>query len=73
MHNLKHGALQLLMGALLCLHRATSAALRWCEDRLDEFEGLDDIVDEIVNRDHELKKPAAPVLIVRVHHRPRIH
>ena len=75
---LRIAALQILMRILLRLHHAVSLGLRWCENRLDDFDFLDDIVAEILSKQPPLeprpeqKRPSPPVLIVRIT-RPRVH
>ena len=72
MRQLKLISLQLLMRMLLRLHHATFSWLRWCEDRLEDYQELDDMVDEILNKEPKPRRPLPPILGSRVT-RPTLH
>jgi hypothetical protein len=52
----KAAALHILLAVLVRIHHATTTAIRWCESNLDEFAGLDEIVEEIL-REQAKRRP----------------
>lgn len=72
MQSIKQGALQLLLQLCVHVHQTSYRLIQWCENQLDEFENIDEIIAEIFGNERTIERSDRPIRIIRVS-RPRMH
>lgn len=72
MQSIKQSALQILLQLCVHAHQMSYRLIQWCENRLDEYEDLDEIIADIFGNERKPDRSGRPIHIIRVN-RPRMH
>lgn len=72
MRSIKQGTLQILLQLFVHAHQMSYRLIQWCENHLDEYEDLDEIIADIFGKELKPERSGRPIHIFRVN-RPRMH